>query len=129
MHGADSLFVAPTVRIGWAVLKDESEEATTVVLRVANSAAAYAAVSLEGVDPFSKSRKVLLPVQSFGRKVDLVVSRDAFGEFPSCEVHLYADQAPTLTVFYPGVPDTTPEFTTRGAMDAYLDRVLGAAGR
>lgn len=131
VHGADSLFVAPTVRIGWAVLKDANEEATTVVLRIANSGGAYGSVGLDGVDPFSKARKVLVSVRSFGEKADLSVPRAVFAEFPSCEVRLYraaapsADQAPALTVFYLGVPDTTPEFTTRGAMDAYLDRILG----
>jgi hypothetical protein len=132
VHGADSVFVAPTVTIGWAVLRDANEEGTTVVVRVANSADAYAAVGLDGIDPFTKARKVLVPVRSLGRKADLVVPRAGFAEFPSCEVHLYrgespsTGQVPTLTVFYLGVPDTTPEFTTRRAMDAYLERVLGA---
>ena len=31
-----------------------------------------------------------------------------------------------LTVFYLGVPDTTPEFAERGQAEAYLDRMLRA---
>jgi hypothetical protein len=30
-------------------------------------------------------------------------------------------------VYYLGVPDTTPEFPTAQAMDAYLARILGPA--
>jgi hypothetical protein len=28
-----------------------------------------------------------------------------------------------LTVYYLGVPDTTPEFSSRAALDAYLARI------
>ena len=32
-----------------------------------------------------------------------------------------------LVVYYLGVPDTTPEFATADAMNAYLDKMLGIA--
>ena len=41
-------------------------------------------------------------------------------------MHLYATESewrarkPALTVYYLGVPDTTPEFTSQAALDAYL---------
>jgi hypothetical protein len=130
VHGADSLFVAPTVRIAWAVRKGASEDAATVVVRIVNSAGAYGSVRLDGIDPFSKSHKVLAPVRPLTGQVDLAVPRTEFAEFPSCEIHLYQsgaasdDQAPYLTVYYLGVPDTTPEFSTGQAMDAYLEKIL-----
>jgi hypothetical protein len=133
VHGADSLFVAPTVKIAWAVQKGASEEATSVVIRVVNSAGAYRQVRLDGVDPFSKNRKVLVPVRPLAGQIDLSVPRSGFAEYPSCEIHFYrgdapvADQAPSLIVYYLGVPDTTPEFPTAQAMDAYLARMLGIA--
>jgi len=133
VHGADSLFVAPTVRIAWAVLKGASEDATTVVVRVVNSTGAYASVRLDGIDPFSRSHKVLAPVRPLTGQVDLAVPRTEFAEFPSCEIYLYRDgaasrdQAPYLTVYYLGVPDTTPEFSTGQAMDAYLAKILAGA--
>jgi|RhiMetdeSRZDD1v2_1073273.scaffolds.fasta_scaffold180487_3 hypothetical protein len=133
VHGADSLFVAPTVKIAWAVQKGASEEATTVVMRVVNSAGAYRQIRLDGVDPFSKNRKVLLPVRPLAGQIDLSVPRSGFADFPSCEIHFYrgeapaADQAPSLIVYYLGVPDTTPEFPTAQAMDAYLARMLSIA--
>jgi hypothetical protein len=133
VHGADSLFVSPTVKIAWAVQKGASDEATTVVIRVINGTGAYRQVRLDGIDPFSKNRKVLVPIQPIAEQIDLSVPRSAFAEFPSCEVHLYhgdaatADQAPSLIVYYLGVPDTTPEFATAQAMKEYLARMLGSA--
>jgi hypothetical protein len=132
VHGADSLFVSPMVKIAWAVRKGASEDATTVVIRVVNSADAFRQIRLDGVDPFSKQRKVLAATQSLARQVDLSVSRALFAEFPSCEIHLFtpnapSGDAPSLTVYYLGVPDTTPEFPSAQAVDAYLARMLEAA--
>ena len=133
VHGADSLFVSPTVKIAWAVHKGASEEATTVVIRVVNNTDAYRQIRLDGVEPFSKQRKVLVASQALARQVDLSVSRALFAEFPSCEIHLFksnalpGDEPPSLTVFYLGVPDTTPEFASAQAVDAYLAKMLEAA--
>ena len=133
VHGADSLFVTSAVKIAWAVQKGASEDATTVVIRVVNSAGAYRHVRLVGVDPFSKSRKVLLPVRPLAGQIDLSVPRSGFAEYPSCEIHFYrgdatpADETPSLTVYYLGVPDTTPEFPTAQAAEAYLAKMLGIA--
>ena len=35
-----------------------------------------------------------------------------------------AANKPKLTVFYLGVPDTTPEFADQAAAEAYLDKLL-----
>jgi hypothetical protein len=134
VHGADSLFVTPAVKIAWAVQKGATDEATAVVIRIVNNAGAYRHVRLDAVDPFSKSRKVLIPAKPLGEHIDLSVPRAGFAEFPSCEIQLYrraeapfADQAPNLTVYYLGVPDTTPEFPTPQAMEAYFAKMLGPA--
>jgi hypothetical protein len=131
VHGADSLFVAPTIKIAWAVWKGASEDTTNVVIRVLNIAGAYRHVQLDGVDPFTKQRTALIAFQPLGDQIDLSVARVRFADFPSCEIHLYRSEAtpvgrqPNLTVFYLGVPDTTPEFSTAQALDAYLQRMLG----
>jgi hypothetical protein len=131
VHGADSLFVAPTVKVGWVVQKGESEESTFVVLRVVNRAGQYRQVRLDGVDPFSNTRKVLVPAQALGENVDLSVPRSGFAEFPSCEIHLYRSEAtsvemePALTIYYLGVPDTAPEFARARDAQAYLAMTLG----
>jgi hypothetical protein len=131
MHGANSLLVSPTVKIAWAVQKGASETATTVVMRIVNVVGAYRQIRLDGVDPFTKQRTVLTAIRPIRDQIDLSVPRVRFGEFPSCEIHLYQDDAPpagqpaNLTVYHLGVPDTTPEFPTPQAMDAYFARMLG----
>jgi hypothetical protein len=131
VHGANSVFVASTVKIGWAVQKGTSEESTVVVLRVINSVGQYSQVRLDGVDPFSNNRKVLVSARPLGDSIDLSVPRSGFVEFPSCEIQLYrseapaAEKAPTLTVYYLGVPDTTPEFVSARDAEAYLAKALG----
>ena len=129
VHGANSLFATPTVKIAWAIRKGATEEDTIVILRIANLAGVYRQVSLDGVDPFSKSRKVLIAAQPLTRSIELALPRSGFAEFPSCEIHLFgediATEKPNLTVYYLGVPDTTPEFKTAQDAGAYLNKVLG----
>lgn len=131
VHGANSIFVAPTVKIGWAVQKGASEESTFVIVRVVNSVGRYSQVRIDGVDPFSNNRKVLVSGRPLSDRIDLSVPRSGFADFPSCEIHLYRseaatpDQAPTLTVYYLGVPDTTPEFVRARDAEAYLAKALG----
>ena len=128
IHGADSLFVAPSVKIAWAIQKGASEETTFVVLRIVNSAGRYRRVRLDGVDPFSKNRKVLVSVRPLSTSIDLTVPRSSFGEYPSCEIHLFREdpgnQAPSLTVYYLSVPDTTPEFSSARDAQDYLAKMV-----
>jgi hypothetical protein len=127
VHGADSVFVAPTVKIAWAIQKGANEESTFVLLQIANSTGHYRQVRLDGVDPFSKKRKVLVSARLLAASIELTVPRSSFAEYPSCEIHLYreaADQSPSLTVYYLGVPDTTPEFATAQDAQTYLAKMF-----
>lgn len=129
VHGAHSLFVAPTVKIAWTIRKGAREEDTLVVLRIVNRTGSYQQVRLDGVDPFSKARRVLVALRPLADKIDLTLPRSSFADFPSCEIHLFAKDAavaaPSLTVYYLGVPDTTPEFKTAQDAEAYLAKTLG----
>lgn len=130
IHGANSVFVSPTVKVAWAVQKGASEERTAVVIRVVNVVGAYRRIRLDGVDPFTKQRTTLVTPQLLRGQIDLSVPRDRFGEYPSCEIRLYlgdagsADPPANLTIYYLGVPDTTPEFPTPQAMEAYFATIL-----
>ena len=65
--------------------------------------------------------------------------RGSFADFPRREVLLYQTVADwqarrsTAIIYYLGVPDTTPEFASPGALDAYLRDALatlqGGQGR
>ena len=126
VHGADSVFAGPDVGIVWGVLKNETEERTLVVTRVSNPAGRYAYLRVEGVDPFTQRRATLVEGVRLGARADIKTSRAGFADLPRREIHFYTSEGdwrarrPGLTVYYLGVPDTTPEFTSEAALEAYL---------
>ena len=99
-------------------------------MRVIAVDAGYRAVSVEGVDPFTKDRKVFVATRPLDGAIDLAIPRAQFADHPSSEFHFFANAADAaanrrkLTVFYLGVPDTTPEFAEEAAALAYLDKML-----
>lgn len=129
LHGADGIFVVPDAAIVWAVLKQPSGDKADVWLRVVNSTRKFSHVAIDGVDPFSKKRERVEAGTRLEAEVRIASDRDTFADLPSRELHLYRSEAdwrankPALTVYYLGVPDTTPEFTTRVAMDEYFNTV------
>jgi hypothetical protein len=128
VHGADSVFVSETVRLAWAVRRGATEAETSVIVRIV-AAETYRFIRVDGVDPFTKGRKVFL-ARELDRMTDVAVPRAQFADHPSTEFRFFrtpddasADR-PALTVFYLGVPDTTPEFAGPREVEAYLDRAL-----
>jgi alkylated DNA nucleotide flippase Atl1 len=127
LHGADGIFVSPDAAIVWAVLKQPTGDRATVWLRIVNSTRKFSHVAIDGVDPFSKKRERVEAGTRLEAEARIASDRDTFSDLPSREVHLYRTEAdlrgnkPALTVYYLGVPDTTPEFSTRAAMDEYLN--------
>lgn len=130
LHGQDSVFAAPGVAIAWGVLRGAAEAETQVIVRIARRGEAYRVVSVEAVDPFTRERRPVLDGRPLEDQVDVRTPRSAFADFPRREIHLYrtADdwraRRPALTVYYLGVPDTTPEFTLEAALFAYLASAL-----
>ncbi len=129
VHGESSLFVNPTVRLAWAIRKGANDAASDVIIRVIN-AGGYSHVRVGGVDPFTKDRTTLVTGRALGATTDLVIQRSRFADHPSAEIHFFASEAelaadrPVLTVFYLGVPDTTPEFTAARDAEPYFERML-----
>jgi len=129
VHGENSTFTSPSVKLGWAVRRGASEAETLVIVRIIADAN-HRFIRLDGVDPFTKDHKVFVAARALERATDLAIPRASFADHPSTEFHFYASaedaaaNKPKLTVFYLGVPDTTPEFADRAQADAYLDRML-----
>ena len=129
IHGENSVFAAHGVAIAWAVLKGATEEETQVILRIVPMEASFAAVRVEGVDPFTRNRQVIAegPLRD---RLDIRSPRTTFADFPRREIRLYRTDtewqadAPFRTIFYLGVPDTTPEFTSEAALFTYLAEAL-----
>src|SRR5207248_11256151 len=60
VHGENSIFVSPTVRLGWAVKRGATEVETLVIVRVIVADASYRVVRVDGIDPFTKDHKVFV---------------------------------------------------------------------
>ena len=130
VHGEDSVFAGHGVAIIWGVLKGRTEEATQVILRIVPVGESFAAVCIEAADPFTQNRQMVLDGQPLRDRLDVRSPRPTFADFPHREIKLYRTsaewqaQAPSLTIFYHGVPDTTPEFTLEADVLAYLTDAL-----
>ena len=130
IHGENSVFAGHGVAIAWGVLKGQTEEQTQVILRIVPTDTSFAAVRIEGVDPFTQSRRVIIDGQPLRDRLDVRTPRGTFADFPRREIRLYRTDAdwqankPSVTIFYLGLPDTTPEFTSEAALFSYLDDAL-----
>jgi hypothetical protein len=131
LHGADSLFIAPSVKVAWAVQRGASEAEAAIVIRIADAGPGYRFVRLDGVDPFTKDRQVLMALRPLDRVTNLTVPRARLADHPSTEIHFFASaeeaaaNRPKLTIFYLSVPDTTPEFSKSQDIDLYFARRFG----
>jgi hypothetical protein len=129
VHGENSSFLGNGVAMVWGVLRGKGEEDTQVILRIAPAGGAFAAVSLEGVDPFTQQRREILARRPLGNGLDVPTPRASFADFPRREIHFYAAgggpaSGPSLTVYFMGLPDTSPEFASEAALKTYLDDTL-----
>ena len=131
VHGENSVFAGPGVVVAWRILKQPVEYESEVVIWVVVTDPAYSHLAAEAVDPLSRTRRRLGPDARVGlappATVELRERRGAFAEYPRLEIHLYRTASPTLTVYYLGVPDTTPEFLSEALLRAYLDDAVARA--
>lgn len=137
--GADAIFAGRGVAIFWGVIRGPDEARTRVVLRIerVDPAAPWRLFSVEAVDPFTKERewvRLALDLEA-GRAVTVEMSREGFLAKPSRRVLFYRDAAavqagrPGLVVTYVSVPDTVPEFPSRGALEEHFRRARERVGR
>jgi len=132
VHGENSIFAGNGVALAWGVLKAATEEETQAVLRIMPAGGPYTHVSVEGVDPFTRTRREILGGQPLGRQLDVRTSRATFADLPRREIHFYTAEGwragqPALSVYFLGLPDTSPEFTSEPALLAYLGDALAKA--
>ncbi len=133
VHGADSTFAARGVVVLWAVLRGADEPSVAVVLRVVRVDPSLGAIAVDGVDPFTGRRIPVAPPSVLEGAYDLRVPRARFADYPRTEIHLarrpedLAARRPALTIYFTGVPDTTPELATDAALEAYFAGALARA--
>ena len=114
--------IRPSSRRGsnsaWAVKRGASETETLVIVRV-DRGASHRFIRLDGVDPFTKDHKVFVAARPLDRETDLAIPRAQLRRSPEHRVSFLRErrrrrrQQAETTVFYLGVPDTTPEFAER----------------
>jgi len=125
VHGSADAFTAPGVALAWGVLRGSDEATTIVALRIVASADEYAAVAVIGTDPFTQRVVTLLPSTPNSGRFELRVPRAHFADFPRTDIRFEraaaarSDTQP-IVVYFLGIPDTTPEFASAAALDAYL---------
>lgn len=122
LHGADAMFRGGGLTIAWAVARDHDDAKTTVMIRVVDAAKRYRAVEIVGVDPFTQKSEIVRPRQPLDGSLEIALQRSRFAELPRTELRFSADGVLALTVYYLGVPDTTPEFPNAEAARRYLDQ-------
>ena len=132
-HGFTDVFVEPEVAVAWGILRGKDEAGTKVVVRIDADPASYALVSVTAMDPFTQLRRVFLAPTSLKAAVEFVSPRARFVDYTRTDLHFYRSAAaadaemPALTIYYLGVPDTTPEFTAETRLETYLrDRIISA---
>lgn len=133
LHGADSTFVAEGLALMWAVLRGQDEESTLVHLRIAKlspAAEAYRFFSMISVDPFSGDSRVELRGAPLEEDNLVVMPRSTYQSFSSKRLLFHRDAGgpdgpeAALTIYYLGLPDTSPEFADLEALRAYFDDTL-----
>jgi hypothetical protein len=115
--------------MAWGILKAPVEDQSLVVLRIVPLDPGVVSVRVEGVDPFTQRRQELLPLTALGSGLDVTTPRGTFAELTRREIHLYTAsdtraRRPSLTIYFMGLPDTTPEFLAEPALRTYLDRTV-----
>jgi hypothetical protein len=125
VHGATDVFTSPEVKLAWAIARGPDEARTMVVVRM-RVAPSIQEVAVTGVDPFGGARKVAAQAKATKGKLEIRISRASFVDFPKTEWQFVPGMAEKpFTVFYLGIPDTTPEFADESKLDAYLEARLG----
>jgi hypothetical protein len=125
VHGELDQFAGRGVAIAWAILKAPVEDQSQVVVRVAALEPRLAAVRIVGIDPFTQQQREVLPLTPLGAGLQSAAARGSFADFPHRQFQFYtANGEHVLTVYFMGVPDTSPEFLAEPALAAHLDQTL-----
>jgi hypothetical protein len=125
VHGKTDVFAAPGVKLAWGIARGPDEMRTFVVVRF-RLADAVDMVTVTGRDPFSGVMKMLRREAPTKGRLEVRIPRASFVDYPRTEWQLIGSgKGLPLTVFYLGIPDTTPEFPDEARLDAYLEARLG----
>lgn len=130
-HGADSVFEKEGIVILWAILKGQDEANSWVYIRIINSGGnPFQFYSVEAIDPFSKEKEWVVKGETLQKKNVVKSIRTSFRDKTSRRILFYRSmealekETPDMSVFYMGVPDTSPEVLSDKEMDNYFEKAL-----
>jgi hypothetical protein len=130
-HGADSVFEREGITILWAILKGPTEESSWVYIKIVNSGKSpFQIFSVEAVDPFSQEKEWVVKGEKLGKENVVRGVRSSFRDKTGRRILFYKSiedfkkENPALTVFYLGVPDTSPEFLSEKDLGGYFNKAL-----
>jgi len=132
-HGADSVFEMEGVAILWAILKGPDEDHSWVYIKIIDSRpqpSSFQSYSVEAVDPFSEEKEWVNKNVKWKRENEVKASRSSFKDKPARRILFYGNTPdgprgkPALTVFYMGIPDTTPELLTETQLKDYFRKAM-----
>lgn len=124
IHGADALFRGNGLTIGWAVARDRDDAKTAVLVSILDAAKRYDGVEVIGLDPFSNTRETVRPREALDGRTELRLPRNRFADLPRTELRFYSGASLAATIYWLGVPDTTPEFPDADAARRYLAQTV-----
>jgi hypothetical protein len=132
-HGADSVFEGQGVAVLWAILKGPDEDHSWVYIRMINSGVhppLFHSYSVQAVDPFSNEKEWVVNKMGWKKDNTVKASRSSFKDKSARRILFYRDtgedpqEKPAMTVFYMGIPDTTPELLTETQLEDYFRKAI-----
>jgi hypothetical protein len=130
-HGADSVFEREGITILWAILKGPTEESSWVYIKIINSRKSpFQIFSAEAVDPFSKEKECVVKGQRLVEENVIKGVRSSYKDKTARRILFYRSteafekENPDMTVYYLGIPDTSPEVLSEKEMEDYFKKAL-----
>jgi hypothetical protein len=130
-HGADSVFEREGITILWAILKGPTEESSWVYIKILNSGKGpFQIFSVEAVDPFSKEKEWVVKGKKLEKENPVRGVRASFRDKTARRILFYRSteafekENPDMTVYYLGVPDTSPEVPSEKEMEDYFEKAI-----
>jgi hypothetical protein len=124
VHGETDVFSTSGISLAWAVLRGPDEARTFIVVRI-KARPGIEKVAVAGRDPFTNATRELQQAALTKGRAEVRIPRASFADLPRTDWRFggTAKDLP-LTVFYLGVPDTTPEFADEARLGKYLEERL-----
>ena len=130
-HGADSVFEKEGIIILWAIFKGPNEESSWVYIKIVNSGKnPFQIFSIEAVDPFSKEKEWVVKGKKLEKENLVKGNRTSFRDKTARRIFFYRGaeafekENPDMTVYYLGVPDTSPEVLSEKEMEGYFEKAI-----